>query len=101
VARMVDEDTELYGDVTQRPKDSTQDPPGRSVVAGGLCGWWEDGEPDAGTHACNPSYSGGRGQDRGSKPASGKWFLRPHLKKPFTKKGWWSGSDGRAAAWQG
>jgi hypothetical protein len=34
--------------------------------------------------ACNPSYSGGRDQeDHGLKQDS-------ILKKPFTKKGWWS-----------
>jgi hypothetical protein len=44
-------------------------------------------------YTCNPSYSGGKDQeDRGSKPALGKQFVRPYLKKPFTKKGWWSGS---------
>jgi hypothetical protein len=31
-------------------------------------------------HTCNPSYSGGRFlEDRGSKPACGKLFLRPYL----------------------
>jgi hypothetical protein len=35
-------------------------------------------------HTCNPSYSEGRNQeDRG---------LKPTQEKPFTKKGWWSGS---------
>jgi hypothetical protein len=47
-------------------------------------------------HVCNPSYSGGRDQeDRGSKPAQSKQFLRSYFKKPFTKKGWWNGSRGR------
>jgi hypothetical protein len=44
-------------------------------------------------HACNPSYSGGRDQeDHGLKPAPGKLYPRLYLEKPFTKKGWWSGS---------
>jgi hypothetical protein len=41
-------------------------------------------------HACNPSYSGSRKQeDRGSKPALVKLFLRPYLekKKSQHKKG--------------
>jgi hypothetical protein len=39
-------------------------------------------------HACNPSYSGGRGQeDHGSKSAQANSFQDPILKKPFTKKG--------------
>jgi hypothetical protein len=38
-------------------------------------------------HDCNPSYSGGRDQeDSGSKPAMGKQFVRPYLKKYPTKK---------------
>jgi hypothetical protein len=38
-------------------------------------------------HACNSSYSGGRDQeDRGSKPALGK-FVRCYLEKPITKTG--------------
>jgi hypothetical protein len=37
-------------------------------------------------HACNPSYSGGRGQeDRSSKTAQANSSMRPYLKKPFTK----------------
>jgi hypothetical protein len=44
-------------------------------------------------HACNPSYSGGRDQeDQGSKPAQANSLWDPILKKPITKKGWWSGS---------
>jgi hypothetical protein len=44
-------------------------------------------------HFCNPSYSRGRDQkDCTSKivQANSSWGLI--LKKPFTKKGWWSGS---------
>jgi hypothetical protein len=41
----------------------------------------------AGGSQLNPCHSGGRNQeDCGLKPA------RSCLKKPFTKKGWWSGS---------
>jgi hypothetical protein len=37
--------------------------------------------------ACNPSYSGGRGQENGGlKPAQENSFMRPYLEKPFTKK---------------
>jgi hypothetical protein len=37
--------------------------------------------------ACNPSYSGSRDQeDHSLKPAQSKWFTRPYLKKPITKK---------------
>jgi hypothetical protein len=37
------------------------------------------------THACNPSYSGGRDQeDLGSKPAQGKQFVRPYVGKKKT-----------------
>jgi hypothetical protein len=36
------------------------------------------------THACNPSYSGGRDQE--DKP--GKYFERLILKIPNTKKDW-------------
>jgi hypothetical protein len=44
-------------------------------------------------YASNPSYSGGRDQeDHGSKPALANSLQDPLLKKPFTKKGWWSGS---------
>jgi hypothetical protein len=44
-------------------------------------------------HACNPSYSGGRDQkDHGLKLAWANSSWDPLLKKPFTKKGWWSGS---------
>jgi hypothetical protein len=32
-------------------------------------------------HAYNPSYSGGRDQDGGSKSAPGKWLVRLYLKK--------------------
>jgi hypothetical protein len=38
-------------------------------------------------HTCNPSYSGGSDQeDCGSKPALGKQFQRPFLKKTHHKK---------------
>jgi hypothetical protein len=38
-------------------------------------------------HACNPSYSGGRDQeDCGLKPALGKQFERPYLKKKHLYK---------------
>jgi hypothetical protein len=44
--------------------------------------------PGTVVHACNPSYSRGRDQeDRGSKPAPGKQFVRPSLKKTLHKKG--------------
>jgi hypothetical protein len=40
------------------------------------------------THTCNPTYSGDRDQgDRGLKPALGKQFERPYLKKTITKRG--------------
>jgi hypothetical protein len=39
------------------------------------------------THACNPSYSGGRDQeDHGSKPAWANSSQDPVSKKPITKK---------------
>jgi hypothetical protein len=39
-------------------------------------------------HACNPSHSGGRGQEnRGSKPARANSYRRPYLEKPFPKIG--------------
>jgi hypothetical protein len=39
------------------------------------------------THACNPSYSGGRDQeDHGSKPAWANSLRDPHLEKTFTYK---------------
>jgi hypothetical protein len=39
-------------------------------------------KPGTGGHACNPSYSGGRDQkDQSLKPAQGKQFVRPYLKK--------------------
>jgi hypothetical protein len=45
------------------------------------------------THTCNPSYSEGTNQeDHSSKPAQANGFVRSYLKKPITKKGWWSGS---------
>jgi hypothetical protein len=48
-------------------------------------------------HACNPSYSGGRGQeDRTSKTAQANSLGDPILRTPITKKkkkGWWSGSS--------
>jgi hypothetical protein len=38
-------------------------------------------------HVCNPSYSGGRGQeDGGSKPAQSNSLQDPILKKPITKR---------------
>jgi hypothetical protein len=44
-------------------------------------------------HACNPSYSGGRDQeDHGSKPVWANSSQDPILKKPITRKGWWSDS---------
>jgi NADPH-dependent ferric siderophore reductase len=44
-------------------------------------------------HACNPSHSGGGDQeDCSSKPARANSSQDPILKKPFTKKGWWSSS---------
>jgi hypothetical protein len=47
----------------------------------------------------NPSYSGGRDQeDRGSKPAWTSSSQDPISKIPNTKKGWRSGSSGRAPA---
>jgi hypothetical protein len=43
--------------------------------------------------AYNPGYSGGRDQeDLGSKPAQANSSTDPMLKKPITKKCWWSGS---------
>jgi hypothetical protein len=41
-----------------------------------------------GVHTCNPSYSGGRDQeDRGSKLAPNKQFMRPYLEKnPLQKR---------------
>jgi hypothetical protein len=39
-------------------------------------------------HSCNPSYSGdGDEEDHSSKPAPGKQFPRPYLKKRHHKKG--------------
>jgi hypothetical protein len=44
-------------------------------------------------HPYNPSYSGGRDwEDHNSKPALANGSWNPILKKPFTKKSWWSGS---------
>jgi hypothetical protein len=44
-------------------------------------------------YASNPSYSGGRNQeDYGSKPAQVNTSRDPILKKPITKKSWYSGS---------
>jgi hypothetical protein len=44
------------------------------------------------THACNPSYSGGRDQeDLYLKPAWANSLQDPISKKPFKKKGWCSG----------
>jgi hypothetical protein len=40
-----------------------------------------------------PSYLGGRDQeDHSLKPAGANSLQDPILKKPFTEKGWWSGS---------
>jgi hypothetical protein len=40
-------------------------------------------------HSCNLSYSGDTDQkDHGLKLALGKYFARPYLKKPITKRGW-------------
>jgi hypothetical protein len=50
-------------------------------------------------HACNPSYSGGRNQeDCGLKPAQANSSQDPVSKKPITKKGWQSDSQGRLPA---
>jgi hypothetical protein len=38
-------------------------------------------------HAYNPSYSEGRDQDCGSKPALANSSVRPYLEKSFTKIG--------------
>jgi hypothetical protein len=39
------------------------------------------------SHACNPSQSRGRSQEvLCSKPAPGKWFVRPFLEKTLHKK---------------
>jgi hypothetical protein len=44
-------------------------------------------------HTCNPSYSGGRDQEDGSSKLTQTNSLRdPIMKKPFTQKGWWTGS---------
>jgi hypothetical protein len=44
-------------------------------------------------HTCNPSWSGSRDQeDHSLKPPLANSSVRPYLKKPFTKKDWWSGS---------
>jgi hypothetical protein len=43
-------------------------------------------------HACNPSYSGGRDQDCGPKPAQ---FARPHLEKNTLRKRAGEGAQGR------
>jgi hypothetical protein len=51
------------------------------------------GKSKVSAHACNPSYSAGRDQEaHDSKPAWANSFRDPALKKPITKKGWWSGS---------
>jgi hypothetical protein len=51
-------------------------------------------------HACNPSYSGSWDQeDWGWKPAPGKQFMSPYLKKkkkkPITRRDRWSGSSSK------
>jgi hypothetical protein len=38
-------------------------------------------------HACNHSYSEGRDQDQGSKPAQANSYHDPVLKKSITKEG--------------
>jgi hypothetical protein len=43
-------------------------------------------------YTCNISYSGGRDQDHGLKPAWANSWLDLILKIPSIKKGWWSGS---------
>jgi hypothetical protein len=43
-------------------------------------------------HTCNPGLSGNRDQEDCSSKPAGQIVPRPYLKKPFTKKGWWSGS---------
>jgi hypothetical protein len=44
-------------------------------------------------YACNPSDSGGKDQeDQSLKPAQENSLQDLILKKPITKKGWWSGS---------
>jgi type I restriction-modification system DNA methylase subunit len=46
------------------------------------------------THACYPSYSGGRNQeDHNSRPAQANSSLDLISKIPYTKKGWWSDSS--------
>jgi hypothetical protein len=45
-------------------------------------------------YACNPSYSGGRSWFKASPGENSS--ARPYLEKPFTKKGWWSGSRCRS-----
>jgi hypothetical protein len=51
-------------------------------------------------HTCNASYSGGREQeDQGSKSVQANSSQHPILKKPITKKGWWSGSRCRPWVW--
>jgi hypothetical protein len=49
-------------------------------------------------HTCNPGYSEGRDQeDCSSKPAWANSAQDPiSKKKPFTEKGWWSGSSGNS-----
>jgi hypothetical protein len=44
-------------------------------------------------HTCNPSYSGGRDQeDHCAKSVQANSSQDSYLKKPVTKKSWWSGS---------
>jgi hypothetical protein len=48
-------------------------------------------------HTCNPSCSEGRDQEEQSlKPTQANSCQDPILKKPFTKKDWWSGSRCRS-----
>jgi hypothetical protein len=48
-------------------------------------------------HTCNPRYLGGWDpEDHGSKPIQTNSSQDPLSKIPSTKKGWWSGSSGRA-----
>jgi hypothetical protein len=49
--------------------------------------------PSYSTHACDPSYSGGRDQeDRSSKPSQANSLGEPISKNPSQKMGWWSDS---------
>jgi hypothetical protein len=84
---------------------------GRERVRAGREGMWGGGETGSkgrwtlnkgsreisgqvlGTHACNPSYSGGREQeDHVLKPVWTNSLQDPISKKPITERGWWNGS---------